>query len=580
MQDYFYIKEKLDKVNFSERLAKLSKKFKKKKIVILGLNNSFKLLNSEYNIESYFNIIGITDFQLQIPDDEHFKLIHIDNLYFSGADVIINFKENGAKIENFLRNKRLIKKKMKFINIIDKSFITKISDNIKLIKKIYTTYSITKQKLPILSDLINYNSDDLISRLNYREKYFNLLSNNTEPLRVMFLVFNYRQWTLSNLYFELRSDDSFKILPIVVLPDSLTNKEYNSVDETLNYFKEKGYTCVEGVEKDTDEAVIIKALKPDIIIYQQPEYLKNEYTPEKLSEFALTCYIEPEFNVTNQDDTNNSFINNRLNNTWKIYTTNKYSLKKYKHTQVSGCMLFEKFSQNVSDCTDNNLTDKPNCNHNQIIYSPSLIINNNFDKNCFLEYQKEIFYFISTNLQYHFVTIPNKNFKKQCIDNNIFTEEDYATYITNISAFQNISITNDTDIVNLYKSSSVLITDNISSAIVYFPSGKPIIYIDKGQDKNLNEIGTKIYKTFYIVNSIETMSIVLEDLLSAQNDYNFKKRYAIIGKLSDEFNPKSSIIIKDDLKTVLNRNHIVDDTKNFEQSVELNTTMVLDEFNS
>ena len=88
MQDYFYIKEKLDKFNFSERLARLSKKFKKKKIVIFGLNNSFKLLNSEYDIESYFNIIAITDFHLQIPEeDTNFRLIHIDNILASRGNI-------------------------------------------------------------------------------------------------------------------------------------------------------------------------------------------------------------------------------------------------------------------------------------------------------------------------------------------------------------------------------------------------------------------------------------------------------------------------------------------------------------
>ncbi len=571
MQDYFYIKEKLEKFNFSERLAKLGKKFKNKKIVILGLNNSFKLLNAEYNIESYFNIVGITDFHLQIPEEEKFRLIHIDNLYFSGADVIVNFKENGSRIEKYLRKKRLIKKKMKFINIIDKSFLTKVSDNIALLKKIYTIFKKTKQIIPIVKDLINYGVDDVFSRFNYKEKILELSENTTNPIRVMFFVFNYKQWTLSNLYFELRANKHFRILPIVVLPDSLTNKEYNSVEETIKYFQEKGYACVEGVEKDTCKAVIIKALKPDIIFYQQPNYLRAEYTPECLSEYALTCYVEPDFAVTKQDDHINSFLDNRLNNTWCIYSSNKYSLKQYKNVKITGSPIFEKYSQNISQNIDSLWYKSKTEAGNRIIYSPSLIVNKRINKNDFLEYQKEMLYYISTHLQYDFVIVPHKCLKKQCLDNAIFSEDDYDSYLTNMTAFQHIFPKNINEAIQFYRTSDVLITDNILTAIEYFPSGKPIIYIDKGQERNLNEIGEKIFKTFYVVSSIESMNIVLEDLLLAKNDYNFKKRFSLIGKFSDYFNKKTSEIIIEDLKNTLKIENssvaeITQETANIEQN--------------
>ena len=95
MKENFYILEKLEKLQIELRLKKLSKALQNKKIVLYGANEILKAVCSKFNIKEYFNIIGVCDDKItssNIFEQEEFKIISVQNLYFCGADVIINLK--------------------------------------------------------------------------------------------------------------------------------------------------------------------------------------------------------------------------------------------------------------------------------------------------------------------------------------------------------------------------------------------------------------------------------------------------------------------------------------------------------
>jgi len=557
MQEFLYIREKLETFNIENRLLKLSKEFENKKVAILGANETFSVLDEKYDFKSYFNIVGISDGNTQnmeFFEQAGIRFISVENLYFSGIDILLNIKDCGNKIEKYLRKNHLIKKKVKFVNLIEKSFLEKTGDVLSISKNAFLTYKKTKQIMPVIRDLINYNAYDIPSRFNYRKKVAQLIENKDRQIRVLFIVFDYKQWYLSNLYFKLRADDSFKILPILILPNTLSSEETNSTEETLKYFKDNGYTCIDGIEHDTNQAVMIKALKPDIVFYQQIDYLTSEYSPSKLSEFALTCFVEPEFLIEKQVEIND-FKRDRLNNTWKLYASNKESLKPFVHSVNAGFSLYEKYRTNTSAENEKFLNFSELSASNRIVYSPSYDVKRNFDTSKFLEFQKQMLDYASIHPQYSFVFIPDKNMQKRCIDNKVFSKEEFIDLLNKWYALPNVIVKDSTECISVYKQSDILITDNLSTAVNYFPCGKPVILLDNNEPVELNYIGEQIFKTFYKLPSIDALDIVLEDLLIAKNDYSSKDRFSVLGKYNDYFSQESSDIIINDIKSSLALNY-------------------------
>lgn len=556
MQEYFYIQERLEHLQIDERLNKLSKQFEGKKVVLFGANNALEAVCSKYDLKTYFNIVGICDNNIgstNIFEQDNLKMISVQNLYFSGVNVIINLKDNGAEIEKYLRKNRLIKKKVVFVNLLEKSLLAKLVSAYEILKMSVCTYKKTKQVLPIIKDIINYKCDDIVSRLNYERKISEIKEQKDKPIRVLFTVFDYNQWFLSKLYFDMRADEDFKVLPIVVLPNELKSENL-ATEETIKYFNSQGIECIDGIEHDTGEAVMIKALKPDLIIYQQPPFLKSDYTPTKLSEIALTCFVEPNFEVRKTEHFN-SFIKDRLNNTWQIYSANQYSLKPFKNVEVSGFTLYEKYKQETNPSFENLWNVPSTVENNRIVYVPSFIMNDTFNGAKFKEQQTFMYDYISTHPQYSFVIIPDMKYKQQCLDNKVMTEEEYNNYFIKLNSLPNVNLSEYSSAIDAFKTSNVLITDSLTSAINYFPSGKPIIFINnKHKDTVFNELGEKIFKTFYKLSSKDAIDIVIEDLLLAQNDYNFKQRYAILGKYSEYFNNEATSFILEDLKNKLGKN--------------------------
>ena len=556
MQEYFYIQEKLEHLQIEDRLKKLSKQFEGKKVVLFGANNALEAICAKYDLKSYFNIIGVCDNKISntnIFEQDSFKMISVQNLYFSGVNVIINLKDDGAEIEKHLRKQHLIKKKVKFVNLLEKSLLAKLIGAYEILKMSICTYKKTKQVLPIVKDLIEYKGDDIVSRLNYKRKIAEIVERKDKPIRVMFLVFDYKQWFLSKLYFSMRADNDFKVLPIVVLPNGLKSENL-ATEETIKYFNSQGIECVEGIESDTGEAVIIKALKPDLIIYQQPPFLKSDYTPTKLSEIALTCFVEPSFE-TRKTEHFNGFIKDRLNNTWQTYSANQYSLKPFKNVTVAGFTMYEKYGQETNQSFEKLWNTPSSVENNRIVYVPSFILNDTFNSTKFKEQQSFMYDYISTHPQYSFVVIPDMKYKQQCLDNKIMTEEEYNNYFIKLNALPNVNLSEYSYAIDVFKTSNVLVTDSLTTAVNYFPTGKPIIFINnKHKNTTFNGIGEKIFKTFYKLSSKDAIDIVLEDLLLAQNDYNLKQRFAILGKYSEYFNTNATDYIIEDLKNKLGKN--------------------------
>lgn len=554
MHDYFYVKEQLDVLNIEKKLLKLSENFKDKKVAIWGINSAFRIVSENFDLQKMFNVIGLLDFELpyQIDAIDDLTLLSPDNLYFSGIDLLINLNLDGAKTENYLRKHHIVKKKVKIVNLFEKTFEDKFFDFLNVSKLALSFYNKTGQIIPVIKEIFNGNFAFAESRINYLSKIFSLMENTEKPLRVIFVVFDYKKWFLSELYFKLRADKSFKILPILVLPDNFAENQDDSAAETIKYFKDNGYECLDGIEHDTNNAVMLEALKPDIIIYQQTDCLKSDYTPNCISKYALTCYVEPDFDYYKKTNIG-ELKSYRLNNTWKIYSFDNKVLNSFKNTVNSGFALFEKYNKRLKVQDENIWNNKDKLSVCKLIYSQSYFSNENFDKQQFIEYQNSMLEYAKAHKQYNFIFVPDKNLKRQCIENNILSDIEFESYINKWQELENAVVKDNISAIPFYNSSDIFMTDNINTCFEYFPLGKPVILLKNTQDVKFNDIGSKVFKTFYKLPTIEPLDIVLEDLMLAKNDYNSELRKSILEKYREYFCRETSDIIVNDLKMSLGR---------------------------
>ena len=225
--------------------------------------------------------------------------------------------------------------------------------------------------------------------------------------------------------------------------------------------------------------------------------MKSDYTPTKLSEIALTCFVEPSFE-TRKTEHFNGFIKDRLNNTWQTYSANQYSLKPFKNVTVAGFTMYEKYGQETNQSFEKLWNTPSSVENNRIVYVPSFILNDTFNSTKFKEQQSFMYDYISTHPQYSFVVIPDMKYKQQCLDNKIMTEEEYNNYFIKLNALPNVNLSEYSYAIDVFKTSNVLVTDSLTTAVNYFPTGKPIIFINNKHKNNIfNGIGEKIFKTFY-----------------------------------------------------------------------------------
>ena len=222
---------------------------------------------------------------------------------------------------------------------------------------------------------------------------------------------------------------------------------------------------------------------------------------------------------------------------------------------MSGFTLFEKYQQSTNSTYDKLWNVPSTVENNRIVYIPSYTVSENYDIASFKENQRFILDYISTHPQYSFVVIQDTQFKQQCLENYVVTEEKFNQFFNSFSSLPNVKLEEYSSIIGIFRTSNLLLTDSINSAMNYFPCGNPIIYINNSKRPfEGNEISEKIFKTFYKVSSKETLDIVLEDLLLAQNDYNLKQRFTIIGKYDEYFNSNASDFIFENIKSKLKQN--------------------------
>ena len=530
------------KSSFKKRLENLSKKYKNKKVLIYGNGIFFDALADSFDLNSYFNIKGVSDIRYlhNKPDSyKNFKVFNPYDFKNENIDVIICSTINPAQIYFFMKKHGLMPDKCLFDSFLDKTKNEVFNDfmlkNSLLLKYLKLTLNIPKT----LKYALFLNSDEINSKINYLNGIKNLKKRNkkTHPLRVLFIVEENAKWGYQSVYDILKNDPNFEVLPVLCYPIITKDREYYSQSENIEFFKNLGIEAVDGCPKNDGNFTPIDTFKPDIVFYQQPWYVLDDWHPCAVSKYALSCIVSYGYSSIDVKSWGSIAVQNLSGNLWKMFCESPYhktfyeKAAKIKHKEIlktTGYPKMDYYKEPVNPYFEALWKDGKS-KRPRIIWAPHHSIDQRgLEMSNFMEHYRFFLDFAKNNKNYSFIFKPHPMLEFKCISEGFMTKDEYDTYIQEWNTLENASVWDKGDYFDIFKTSDILITDCSSFLGEYCFSQKPIIFLDKNSRCGFNDFGLKMKKTFYIPQNLDEIPQMIYDLLINKNDYKKEQRIKLI----------------------------------------------------
>lgn len=324
----------LKSVNFEKKLEELKQKYQNKRILLFGTGLFLDAILDNYNIKNYLNVIGISDYKYRYKTIEY-KGINIYTPVATntlGINVILNTEFNPKWKKRFSKEKEIKKEHIKINHIVQFSIKDYYLKFLNKTKSIYKYLVAGKNIFKTFYYSLLCKAEELNSRANYIKKIKKLKEDKTKKIRTVFLCENAKNTEFVSIYNKMKNDDNFKVLPIIILPENLLEKDEintKAIEQQIEAFKIFNIEAIDGIDRDNKTLSCLHAFKPDLIFYQNPIFIKDDYSPEKVSEKALTISMPVDYAKINENTWNNDYTKKKVSNIWKMFTLEKIHKKTY-----------------------------------------------------------------------------------------------------------------------------------------------------------------------------------------------------------------------------------------------------------
>lgn len=323
-EEYLSYVDYLKSVDFSEKLEVLKEKYAGKKILLYGTGAFLDAILDNYNISEYLNVIGISDKRLENSEITEYKGI---NFYKTTALIALNFNvvldtsvlfEKTAK---FLKKNMLIRKTVVVEPIVQISFKERLNDFFEKQIALFKYLIVSKNLLNTVFYSFICTTEEIIVKTNYIKKIVDLRKSDKQ-IRTAFICSNPDDTSFMGLYNLLYFDKSFKTFPVILIPDNLLETDpinEENMQKKVEHFKTFNSNLIDGYDRETHEMPVLHAFKPDLVFYQNPIYIKDDFSPAKMSKNAL-CFTVP-YNIKNSDFTaiGSKFYRKQVANMWRVF---------------------------------------------------------------------------------------------------------------------------------------------------------------------------------------------------------------------------------------------------------------------
>lgn len=353
-EEYLSYVDYLKSVNFEKKLEILGKKYDGKKIVLFGIGMFLDAILDNYDIKKYLNIIGISDKRFDDDQDADYKGFNTYKPLALRAlkfNVVLDTNILFEDTKKYLKKNYYINKYISVEKIIQIPFSERL-DNLKLkIKSIYNYLTASKNIFTTIKYSILCNSQELICKTNYIKK-LKAIRASLKPIRTVFVCSDIMHTDFVGLYNLLYFDKDFKVFPIIVIPDILLDTELineDAMQKKIEYFKVFNMDIIDGIDRETRELACIHAFKPDLIFYQKPIHIKDDFNPLNMSEIALTFTVEYATSKADFASLGSEYFRKQVSNLWKVFVNSKEDANLYaEYTNIKNKDIIKHVNKNMN----------------------------------------------------------------------------------------------------------------------------------------------------------------------------------------------------------------------------------------
>lgn len=361
------------------------------------------------------------------------------------------------------------------------------------------------------------------------KRYVNTLKklkakSQQSKIKVAFLVGEPQKWNCQILYDLLSKHPNFE--PIVLLSPvtEITNKTLSylaSIEDLENFFKNLNVKWKRAYDKKSQKYLPLEIFKPDIVFYPQPWGLDQKTQGIlKTSEIALTCYTPYCFHMFNSKTNYTAKFHARLW-TYFVECDDYRTLYMQKHNAqncitVGNVKLDHYIYKPIKANSESKSLDHQKKIH--IIYAPHHSFGGQYRMATFAENGEFILNLARQHPEFQWTFKPHPRLKDEIIINKILTKEQTEQYYKDWEEIGQVH--NSGNYQNLFDSSDLMITDCISFLAEYFPSAKPLIFLESKKPKiaQFSTLGKEITEHYYRVTDNNALKETFDLLTQGKQD--------------------------------------------------------------
>ena len=381
----------------------------------------------------------------------------------------------------------------------------------------------------ILSDIISFQTLHKIKEKEHKEKV-----KEGKKIRVCFFLDEIAKWSSRSVYEAMLEHPQFE--PFLVLyhaydtmrADDRIWNEYSNQYHTL---KEKGYNIYPGYDENRN-FISLECYEPDIVFLSTP-YLSDGpslLSVEYMNVNYLVCYVSYGMNTINLYEYH--YNNRHIYTVWKHFVETRedyeeimaYSSSCGVNTVLTGYPKLDAYTKPIYR---ESIHEKINNGNPIVIYAPHWSIRLENEAHDLATFHLYSDYFLSLVKQYphiNFVFKPHPNLGRELVRKGIMTAEEYDVYIQEWDNQPNGLYLFDGDYIELFKLSSLLITDSGSFIGEWLPSGNPCLYLvnprrnPKRYMEGFSFLGRRMLEQYYLCYTKEDIASYFHILMEEQRD--------------------------------------------------------------
>lgn len=353
-EEYLSYVDYLKSLNFEKKLEILKEKYAEKKIILFGMGVLLDAIIDNYDLKKYLNIVGISD--KKITKDESYEYKGF-NVYKPLALSALNFNailDTSILFENtkkYLKKSSYIKRNITIEKFIQISLSEKLNYYKEKLLNSFAYLITSKNLYKTFKYFLFCSANEIASKTNYI-KNLRRIQKSDKPIRTAFICSDTQNTEFVGLYNLLYFDKDFKMFPIIIIPDNLLDKDVineEKMKQNLEFFNSFNIKIIDGIDRQTRELVCLHAFKPDLIFYQKPIHIKDDFNPYVMSENALTFTIEYFIKNANFTSMGSKYFRKQVSNLWKIFVNNKEDKDLYsEYTDIQNKDIVKVINKNLN----------------------------------------------------------------------------------------------------------------------------------------------------------------------------------------------------------------------------------------